>query len=202
MAQTELTVSTRKMTGKGGSRALRRQGLVPATVYGKGLEPCSITVDPKELEAAIATETGWNTLLTLKGEGPFSGQVVILKETQVDAIRREITHADFQTVDLQKKVQVMVPVHPVGKAEGEKAGGSLQLIRHEVEVSCLPAAIPAAIEVDVTAMAIGDVLHVKDLVLPAGVALAQDGNYTVITVTGRKAEEEAVTVEAEEETEV
>jgi large subunit ribosomal protein L25 len=175
--------------GKGGARALRRQNLVPAVVYGRGLEPCAVTVEPKALKKAIATESGWNTLITLKGEGAFSGKVVILKDMQVDAIRRDVQHADFQVIDLKKKVHVLVPVHPVGKSEGEKVGGSLQIIRHELEVFCLPSAIPGAIEVDVTSLNIGDVLHVEDLVLPAGVEVPHEVNFTVITVTGHKAEE-------------
>jgi len=182
-------VTLRDGIGKGGARALRRQNLVPAVVYGRGLEPCAVTVEPKALKKAIATESGWNTLITLKGEGAFSGKVVILKDMQVDAIRRDVQHADFQVIDLKKKVHVLVPVHPVGKSEGEKVGGSLQVIRHELEVFCLPSAIPGAIEVDVTSLNIGDVLHVEDLVLPTGVEVPHEVNFTVITVTGHKAEE-------------
>jgi large subunit ribosomal protein L25 len=189
MAETELNVTLRDGIGKGGARTLRRQNLVPAVVYGRGLEPCAITVEPKALKKAIATESGWNTLITLKGEGAFSGKVVILKDMQVDAIRRDVQHVDFQVIDLKKKVHVMVPVHPVGKSEGEKVGGSLQVIRHELEVACLPSSIPGAIEVDVTSLSIGDVLHVEDLVLPAGVEVPHEVNFTVITVTGHKAEE-------------
>ena len=189
MAETELNVTLRNGIGKGGARALRRQNLVPAVVYGRGLEPCAVTVEPKALKKAIATESGWNTLITLKGEGAFSGKVVILKDMQVDPIRRDVQHADFQVIDLKKKVHVMVPVHPVGKSEGEKVGGSLQIIRHELEVFCLPSGIPGAIEVDVTSLNIGDVLHVEDLVLPAGVEVPHEVNFTVITVTGHKAEE-------------
>jgi large subunit ribosomal protein L25 len=189
MAETELNVTLRDGIGKGGARALRRQNLVPAVVYGRGLEPCAVTVEPKALKKAIATESGWNTLITLKGEGAFSGKVVILKDMQVDAIRRDVQHADFQVIDLKKKVHVLVPVHPVGKSEGEKVGGSLQVIRHELEVFCLPSAIPGAIEVDVTSLNIGDVLHVEDLVLPTGVEVPHEVNFTVITVTGHKAEE-------------
>lgn len=189
MATAELNVTARQATGKGVARSLRRQGLVPAVVYGKGMEPCAITVAPKELQAAIATEAGWNTLITLKGDGPFDGKAVILKDLQVQSIRREIEHADFQTIDLAKKVHVMVPVHPVGKSEGEKLGGNLQVIRKELEVVCLPTAIPSAIEVDVAAMNIGDVLHVEDLVLAEGVEVPHEVNFTVITLTGRKAEE-------------
>ncbi len=197
MATSELNVALRSKAGKGVSRSLRRQGLVPAIVYGKGLESCALSVSPKELKSAIATEAGWNTLITLKGDGPFDGKVVILKDLQVDAIRRHPMHADFQVVNMSQKVHVMVPVHPVGKSAGEKIGGSLQVIRKEVEVICLPNAIPGSIEVDVTAMTIGDVLHIADITLPANVELPHDVNFTVITCTGHKEEE----VETDEETE-
>jgi len=199
MAQTELNVTARGAAGKGGARSLRRQGLVPAVVYGKGMEPCNVVVAPKALQAAIATDAGWNTLITLKGEGTFDGKVVILKDMQLDTIRRDVQHVDFQAIDLQKKVHVMVPVHPVGKSAGEKLGGILQLIRHELEVICLPTAIPSAIEVDVTALSIGDVLHINDIALPAGIEAPHDVNFTVITVTGHKAEEEAAEGEEAEE---
>lgn len=198
MAQTELTVAAREVVGKGGARSLRRQGLVPAVVYGRNMEACSIALSPKMLRAAIATESGWNTLLTLKGDGAFAGKVVIVKDMQVDAIRRDIQHVDFQAIDLQKKVHVMVPVHPVGKSAGEIAGGHLQTIRHEIEVLCLPTAIPTAIEVDVTALAIGDVLHIEDVILPVGVEAPHDVNFTIITVTGHKTEEATEGEEAEE----
>lgn len=199
MATSELNVALRSKAGKGISRSLRRQDMIPAVVYGKGLEPCSLSVSPKELKAAIATEAGWNTLITLKGDGPFNGKVVILKDLQVAAIRRDMQHADFQVVNMSQKVHVMVPVHPVGKAAGEKIGGSLQVIRKELEVVCLPNAIPGSIDVDVTAMTIGDVLHVGDLVLPAGVELPHDVNFTVMTCTGHK--EEEVETEVSEEAE-
>jgi large subunit ribosomal protein L25 len=196
MANAELQVTARDQAGKGISRSLRRQGLIPAVVYGKGMDSCSIAVDPKALKAAMATDAGLNTLLTLKGEGAFSGKVVLLKETQVDSIRRNLTHADFQTVDLKQKTHVMVPVHPMGKSAGEKLGGTLQIIRHELEVLCLPTQIPKAIEIDVTALNIGDVLHIEDIAAPAGASLPHDVNFTVITVIGRTAEE--VSEEAEE----
>jgi large subunit ribosomal protein L25 len=186
MAQAQLQVTARTTLGKGGARSLRRQGLIPATVYGRGLTPSAVVVDPKALSQAIATEAGWNTLLTLQGEGPFAGKVVILKDAQYNAIRREMSHVDFQVVDLQKKVHVMVPVHPVGKSVGEKAGGNLQIIRHELEVVCLPTAIPSAIEVDVTALDLGDVLHIEDIALPAGIEVPHDVNFTVITVSAPK----------------
>ncbi len=201
MAQSQLQVTARTGLGKGSARSLRRQGLIPATVYGRGLTPSSVVVNPKSLTQAIATEAGWNTLLTLDGEGDFSGKVVILKDAQYDVIRREMTHVDFQVVDMQKKVHVMVPVHPVGKSAGEKAGGNLQVIRHELEVFCLPTAIPTAIDVDVTKLAVGDVLHVEDITLPAGVEIPHEVNFTVITVTAPKLHDEEGEEAAEEEVE-
>lgn len=198
MAQSELNVVLRKDLGKGGARALRREGLVPAVVYGRGMEACSLAIDPKALKAAVATEAGWNTLITLKGDGPFDGKVVILKDAQVHMLRREPTHFDFQAVDLAKKVHVMVPVHTLGKSKGEKLGGQLQIIRHELEVVCLPANIPTSVDIDVTDLGIGDVVHIGDVKLPAGIEVPHDVNFTVITVTGHKAEE---TETADEETE-
>lgn len=199
MASSELNVTLRSKTGKGISRSLRRQELMPAVVYGKGMESYPLSVSPKALQSAIATEAGWNTLITLKGDGPFDGKVVILKDLQVGSIRRDLMHADFQMVDMAQKVHVMVPVHPIGKSEGEKIGGSLQVIRKELEVVCLPNAIPSSIEVDVQAMGIGDVLHIADLILPAGIEAPHDVNFTVITCTGHKPE--AVETEEVEGTE-
>lgn len=193
MATAELKIVSRSRVGKGGARGSRREGLIPAVVYGKGMKSCSVAVAPKDLKMAIATEAGWNTLITLKGEGAFDGKVVILKDLQVGAIRREPMHADFQVIDMNQEIHVMVPVRPLGKSEGEKLGGSLQVIRKELEVVCLPNAIPSSIDVDISAMKIGDVLHVDDIVLPDGVTIPHEVNFTVITCTGHKAEEPEVT---------
>jgi len=162
MAKSVLNVETRVRTGKGGSRKVRQDGLVPAVVYGKGVEALNLRLDPKALQKAVATEAGWNTLITLKGNGPFDGLVVILKDMQIDAIRRNPMHVDFLAIDLKKTLAVMVPVQPVGKSQGEIEGGTLQLVRHEVEVYCLPTNIPTSIEIDVTALNIGEVVHIDE----------------------------------------
>lgn len=197
MAKSVLNVETRVRTGKGGSRKVRQDGLVPAVVYGKGVEALNLRLDPKALQQAVATEAGWNTLLTLKGDGPFDGLVVILKDMQIDAIRRNPTHVDFLAIDLKKTLAVMVPVQPVGKSQGEIEGGTLQLVRHEVEVYCLPTNIPTSIEIDVTALNVGEGIHIDEVSLPEGVESQHDVNFTVLTVVGRMAEE----VEVDEEDE-
>lgn len=189
MAKSELQVMPRNESGKGVARSLRREGLVPAVVYGKGMDPCGITVDPKALNKAIATEAGWNTLITLKGDGPFDGKVVLLKDMQIDAIKRDILHADFNEIDLKKKIYVMVPVNAIGTPKGIIEGGTLSIVRHELEVYCLPTAIPKSIDIDVSAMEIGDVVHVDDLEVADGVEIPHDVNFTILTVVGRMAEE-------------
>lgn len=200
MAQSELQVTARETVGKGAARSLRRQGLVPAVVYGKGIESCNITIDPKALKAALATESGLNTLITLKGKGAFDGQTVLLKETQSDSIRRDLEHVDFQAVDLTKETSVMVPVVTVGMPEGVTMGGTLSVVRHELEVLCLPTAIPKAIEVDVAALDVGDVIHVAEIEVPEGTTIPFDVNFTVVTVVGH-AEEEEEEVEGDEDEE-
>ena len=198
MAKSVLNVETRVRTGKGGSRKVRQDGLVPAVVYGKGVEALNLRLDPKALQQAVATEAGWNTLITLKGDGPFDGLVVILKDMQIDAIRRNPTHVDFLAIDLKKTLAVMVPVQPVGKAQGEVEGGTLQLIRHELEVYCLPTNIPTSIEIDVTALNVGEGIHIDEVSFPEGVESQHDVNFTVLTVVGRMAEEVEVDEEDEE----
>lgn len=190
MAKSELNLALRETTGKGAARELRRRGLVPGVVYGRDMDACSVSVDPKALDAAVATEGGWNTLITLKGDGPFDGKVVVLKDLRVHPIRRESIHADFHVIDMKKQVHASVPVNVVGKSEGEKVGGSLEVVRRELECVCLPTAIPGSFDIDVSEMMIGDVFHIDDLEIPAGVEVPHDVNFTILTVVGQKPEEE------------
>ena len=197
MAQAELNVEIRENTGKGVARQLRMAGKVPAVVYGKGMEPTPIIVEPKALEQAIATDSGWNTLLTLKGAPEIEGKVVVLKDLELHAIKRHMVCADFHAIDVTKKVSFMVPVNTIGTSIGEKEGGTLQIIRKELEVICLPTAIPQSIDIDVSELVIGTVLHVEDVPAPEGTEIPYDVNFTVITVKGHKEEVEE-TEEGEE----
>jgi large subunit ribosomal protein L25 len=195
MAQAELNVELREGTGKGVARKLRAVGKIPAVVYGKQIEPTSIVVSPKELEAALSGDAGVNTLLTLKGVAGLEGTLVVLKDADLHPLRREMVCADFQAIDLQEKSSFMVPVTVVGTSAGQKMGGSLQLIRHELEVMCLPTEVPQHIEVDVTALEIGDTIHIEEVTAPANVDLVFDVNFTVVTIVGHKSDVE----ETEEE---
>ena len=200
MAQAELKVSSREKTGKGIARSLRRQGLVPGVIYGKGFESVNVALSPKDLAAATSSAAGKNTLLALTGID-IGDRRVVVKDVEVHAISRALTHVDFYAVDLAKKMHAMVPVVTTGDAEGEKMGGNLQVIRRELEVFCLPTSIPETVSIDVTELNIGDVIHVEDLVLPEGVEVPHDVNFTVVTLTGRTAEAEEADAEAEAEAE-
>lgn len=200
MAQAEMNVVIRHKSGKGVARKLRAAGQLPAVVYGKQLEPQAIVVDPKALESLISGEAGWNALITLKGAPAVEGQVVVLKDADFHPIRREMISADFHVIDLKTKSTFMVPVNVVGIPAGQKMGGSLQLIRHELEVFCLPTEVPQAIDIDVTALEIGDTVHINDVVAPENTELVHDVNFTVITIVGHK-EEVAETEGGEEEAE-
>ncbi len=197
MAQEELNIEIRGNSGKGVARKLRAAGKVPAVVYGKGMESTSIIVEPKALEQAIATDAGWNTLLTLKGAAELEGKVVVLKGLDIHPLRRTMVCADFHAIDLQKKRSFLVPVNVVGTSEGEKTGGSLQLIRKELEVVCLPTMVPQSIAIDVTNLEIGDTVHIEEVVAPEHAEIPFDVNFTVITVKGHEVEEEEA-VEGEE----
>ncbi len=198
MAQAELNIELREGTGKGVARKLRAVGKIPAVVYGKQIEPTPIVVSPKELEVALSGEAGMNTLLTLKGVAGLEGTMVVLKDADLHPLRREMICADFQAIDLQEKSSFMIPVVTVGTSAGQKMGGSLQLIRHELEVMCLPTEVPQHIEVDVTALEIGDTIHIEEVKAPANVDLVFDVNFTVVTIVGHKAQTEETEEEAAE----
>jgi large subunit ribosomal protein L25 len=197
MVEAVLKVEIREETGKGVARKLRVAGLIPAVVYGKDMEPVAITVDPKALEAVMGNDA--NTLLTLKGAAALDGKVVVLKDADYNAIKRSMICADFHTISLKEKSSFMISVNVIGPAAGEKMGGSLQLIRHELEVLCLPTAVPHSIDVDVTALEIGDIIHIEDVPAPEGVELVFDQNFTVASVVAYQTEESADGEESEAE---
>ena len=181
MAGNALSADTRGGTGKGVARKLRAAGRIPAVIYGKGKAGEAISLDPALLERLLHTsESGMNTLIDLSVDGRTS--TVLLKDLQRDPIRGRYLHADFFVVDLEQELQVAIPLHFVGKAKGLEFGGIVEHPLREVEVACLPQAIPDSIEVDVTELNIGDSLHVRDLQTPAGVRVISDGDLAIALV--------------------
>ena len=191
MQQVELKVELRNGTGKGACRKLRAKGLVPAIVYGKGIEPVAVTVEPKALAAAIAGEGGRNNLITLQGEASLAGAMVLVTDLLRDPLRGTYRHADLHKVNLDDKVHVEVKINLVGTAAGVKEGGHLDFPMHSVSIECLPAQIPGQIDVDITSLTIGHAIHVSELQFPAGVKVLADAKAAVVSVLGHAKTEEA-----------
>jgi large subunit ribosomal protein L25 len=183
VSETALVVQAREGTGKGTARKLRAAGRIPAIFYGRGRETVAIALDPRALERALRAG-GANTLLdlTIEGRPELRDTVALVKELQRDPLRGSILHADLYQVDLTRAVTVDVPIHLGGRPKGIDFGGILEHTLREVRLECLPRAIPESIDVDVSELDIGDVVHVRDLALPQGVTLVSDPDLGVAHV--------------------
>lgn len=199
MGEISISVALREGRGKGPNRRLRASGRVPGVVYGQGKEAVAISLDPVQLERSIkGSHAGMNTLFDLDGDKSVEGRTVIVKELQREPVRGVITHADFLELDLKERLNVSVPVHLEGTPQGVVMGGIVEHTLREVELLCLPNAIPDEIVINVEALDVGDGLHVSDLVLPEGVELVTDSELSVVAVALPKAVEEEVVAETEE----
>jgi large subunit ribosomal protein L25 len=184
-----LSAEERAPRGKGGARKLRAAGRMPAVVYGRGQAGRSVSVDPTALSKLLhASHSGVNTLIDLKLGA--SESVVLVRDIQKDPVSGRWIHADLYLVDLTRAIEVAVPLHLVGKPAGIELGGILDHPLREVTVECLPRAIPDSIDVDVSALGVGDSIHVRDLTLPEGTKMLSDPDLAVASVVLPKAEEE------------
>jgi len=197
MEQRVLAIESRDKVGKGVSRRLRKDGKVPAVVYGKGIEPVAVSVGKRELVTAIAGEGGLNHLITLQGAGSLDGNIVIIADITFDCLRGDPTHVDLHKINLEEKVKVRVPVTLKGTAKGVKEGGMLDFLMHTISLECLPTQIPEHIEVDITNLGLGSSFHISDLSLPAGCKVLEDAKATVVNILGRAKDTEASGSESE-----
>jgi large subunit ribosomal protein L25 len=166
-------------------------------VYGKGAETKAISIDPSALQRLLqGSGAGMNTLIELSVEG--TTRTVLVKELQRDPVRGRPLHTDFYLVDLDQTVEVAVPIRLRGKAQGVELGGILDHPLREIELECLPRAIPESVDVDVSALDIGDSIHVRDLELPEGASVRTDENLAVASVVAPVVVEEPVAEEPEE----
>ena len=198
MAQSTLNVLKRKRMGKSGAREIRKEGNIPAVLYGKGTETISLVIDPSELKKALSTEAGENTLLEIHvkdGEADIQ-KLSLLREIQYDYLTSKPIHFDFQALDMNKKITVSVPVNIEGRAIGVKEGGILEEILREINIECLPTDIPNSFSVDVAELEIGHSIHVNVLEAEEGITILHDDEETIVTILAPKVEE--VVVEEEE----
>jgi len=198
----ELEAQVRHDKGKGASRRLRRADQVPAVIYGADKEATALLLEHNKVLVALQNEAFYTRILTLKIDG--QAEKVILKDLQRHAFKPRIMHMDFLRISAHEKLKMHIPLHFKGgeTAPGVLEGGLVSHLESDVEVSCLPANLPEFIEVDISNLALDQLLHISDLQLPEGVeavALSHDNNLPIVTIHMPRAEvEEAPVVAAVE----
>jgi len=198
LEQFELNATVRKTTGNSPARELRRGGQIPAVLYGPQTEPVLLSVNIKELEQIFKKGNIGSIILNLVIQnGKKVMKPAMIKEFQSHPVSGDFLHIDFYEIDMQRKINVMIPVVTKGICKGVELGGLLQIIRREIEVLCMPGDIPEAIELDITDLDVGDSVHVEEIPLGDNVEISADVNFTVLTIVSPKVEE----VEEEEEEE-
>ncbi len=204
MKEVVLKVRPREKRGKEYAKKLRRNGFIPAVVYGHKTPSLPLEIESKTLQGLLRHGLGENVLVTLTTDDQKQkDRKVLIREVQRDPVRGDIVHVDFHEVSLTQKLSIQVPIHLVGTPEGVTAGGILQHALRELEVQCLPTAIPEKIDLDVSHLNIGDSVHVADLKVENVDILSDPGSSVVSVVppTVFKEPEVAAPV-AEEEPEV
>ena len=183
MDELTLEVEERKETGTGPNRRLRKAGLLPAVVYGGGKDSVSIQVDQKSIHRLLREVGGENAVFLLKLGGTDQSRHTMVRKIDVDPISRQISHIDFQRIDLAKKVKVQVTIEIVGESIGTRTEeGVLDFVNRAIEVECLPDKIPAMIEVDVSDLHTGQHLEVSDLAVPEGVTIVDDLSKVIVSI--------------------
>jgi len=200
----ELSVKERATRGKEPAKVMRREGNIPAVLYGPDLTPVSLTVSINDLTLARKQSKTIQVFVNLKME---NGDLkhAMLKELQVDPLSREYLHADFYSVSTDRKITTPVPVITTGKSIGVEYGGILQVIRRELNVICFPQDVPEKIEIDITDLEMNNTLHVDEIELEGDIEIPFDVNFTVISIVPPKGmdldEDEAEDAEEDESTE-
>jgi large subunit ribosomal protein L25 len=180
----KLQVQERERRGSADARRLRKQGLIPGVLYGKGKSSHAICVPERELRRVLTGAGGLHAILDVVLEGQSTAHASILKDYQQDPIRGHISHIDLQEVRLDQPIQASVTVQLVGEPVGAKEGGVLSQVQREINVEALPMEVPEHIDLDVSRMAIGDTLRLADLAPMDGVTYLDNPEETVLaTVT-------------------
>ena len=197
--QIRLEATRRERTSKGAVNRLRREGRVPGIMYGYKVDPTPVDVDALELYHALHTEAGMNALLLLTIEGDDDQHLTVARDLQRPPVRRDTLHVDFLAVDKDSPISVEVPVHTYNEEEAANDGGVLNQILYSVPIMVRPLDVPNYFELDLTGLAINDVLRVEDLAdqLPSGAEFDIEVERTVLTVNPPISEEELEAMEDE-----
>ncbi|MCY3826273.1 MAG: 50S ribosomal protein L25 [Candidatus Dadabacteria bacterium] len=201
MVQSSLRVKPRIRIGKSGAREVRKEGNIPAILYGQGENPVALVVRPDELKRALSNNAGINTVLELEIEGSEAPakRFSMVKEIQRDPIKNRVIHLDFLAIDMKKNVRVGVPVNTRGRSEGERTGGKLEKLMRTIDLECLPGDIPDSIEIDVSSLGIGGFVDIGGLSLGEGVKPIRDASEKVVQVIAQRSTEDVENEEEEEQ---
>lgn len=183
--QIKLQARTRAASGSSAAKEIRRAGNVPANIYGSRMEPLNLEVNRRKIETILSHAAGEHLLVDLQIEdkGQIRSSLSLIQEVQHHPVRGEVLHVDFHAVSATETIEAEIPVEAVGEADGVKNfGGILEVILRSLTVRCLPQDLPEVIQVDVSALKVGESLHIRDLKLPSGVESALDGEVTVLAV--------------------
>lgn len=179
----------REQFGKNSNRRLRAQGQIPAVMYGHATESVEVSVNPKDLDRILHSETGRNTIFALEVGG--EAQDVLIKDYQLDPIKGYLLHADFQVVAMDEQMIFEVPVQVVGTSKGVIEGGILDTVMREIQLECLPGNVPDNILVEVSELEIGDSIRVGELNIDTSqLSVLSEPDLVVVTVGAPKVEEE------------
>lgn len=194
----ELNAKARETKGKGAARKLRASEAIPAIVYGAKKDPMMLSLDTVEFVKIVRDHGNTGLFFNLKIEGGIE-KAVMLKAMQMDAFSLNYLHVDLHEVDMDQTVSVAVPVETTGECPGVKTGGGMiQIIRRDLDVICKPADMPESIVLDISALDIGDSIHVKDIDLGDAVEIPHEVNFTVITIVPPTADTDEVSEEDED----
>lgn len=182
MERIQINANSRGQMKKSERKRLRKEGKVPAVVYGRELDSKSLTVSVKDLNRVLGTSAGENVLLTLNIQEENNEYPVMFKEIQRDPIKEHYLHVDFYAIDLKEKLEVSVPLNIIGEPQGAEEGGVAQYQLREIELSCLPTNIPDSVDVDVSEVGLNESLSAGELALPEGAELVTDPEETIMSV--------------------
>src|SRR3954464_9805441 len=186
MATVSFNATSREGSGKGAARSLRRQGQVPAVIYGHGREPLSLSLNARDLDKMLGNIQAESTVIEVTVDGQTAK--TLIREIQRHPIKRQILHVDFQALVAGEKVTVSIPIVLNGVAEGVRLeGGVLDQTLRELEIEVDPSNIPDHAELDVTNMMIGDSVHISDLKVPEGVEIQDDPETSVAVLAAPRA---------------
>ena len=191
--QVKLKAERRSATGRSAARKLKARGVIPAVIYGAKDKPQPLQLSERDINAMLSHASGENILVELEIDGDQSGRLALVQEIQHSPVRGDVLHVDFHAVSMDEKIHAEVPVETIGTANGVKNfGGLLEQNLRALAIECLPRDLPDRIVVDVSALNIGDSIHVRDLQLPPGVTTRMQLDLTAFSVLAPAVEEEPV----------